>query len=95
MRSYDILIEEGLFKQFERQIAPFYDGQNLFIITDEHVFKYYQKKIEEAFSNVSYQLFIVPPGEHSKSFKTYETLIHDLVQKGIQRKDLKIGRAHV
>ena len=91
MPSYDILIEAGLFDQFEALIKDINHGQSLFVITDEHVFGLYEKHLKNALKNVPHHILTTPEGEHSKSLKNYEHLIHQLIELNIKRDDLIVA----
>ena len=46
--SYNIVIEKGMLSRIGEEIKKLYNGEKVFIITDENVNKYYGSKVEES-----------------------------------------------
>jgi 3-dehydroquinate synthase len=90
-RSYDIHIKGGLLDTLEQYLAEFVGPKaRLFIVTEDTVSGLYKGKVEAALKrgNLSGIWFQVSPGEGSKSFKVFEGLVNDLLDKGINRSDI-------
>ncbi len=91
MPDYDIYIENQGLKDLQGHIQSVYHGHVIYVITDEHVEKLYAGKLKEALPNFQLFFVVVKPGEHSKSFETYQQVIHELIEKKIKRDHLIIA----
>lgn len=58
-----------------------------FLFVDENVWDHHQERISTLFNslNTTYELFIVPPGEQSKSFEMWQKGIDFLMDNGVRR----------
>jgi len=86
VRSYDILIGNGLLDRADDCITPVLAGRPPIIITDETVAKTQLARLQKAFGNDA-QTIILPAGEGTKSWLQLERLIDALLDLGIERKD--------
>lgn len=88
--SYNIEIEKGLINNIGKKIKEVFNGNKVFIITDENVDKYYgditKKSLEEAGFEVG--KYIIVPGEESKSFNSLLPIYNKLLDFKLTRKDL-------
>lgn len=89
-RSYDIVIKGGLLDELEVHLKPLLNGSRVFVVTEETVASHYRQKVEAALKrgNITAHWFCLQPGESSKSFGVFETLINDMLGTGIERKDI-------
>lgn len=86
--SYDVLIGEGLLARAGALISPLLPQPRCFIVTDAHVAQLHLPTLTASLSQIgiAHQSFIVPPGEASKSFNAWQTLMEDLLAAKIDRK---------
>ncbi|MCL1845054.1 MAG: 3-dehydroquinate synthase [Defluviitaleaceae bacterium] len=96
LRSYEILIENGLIANFPDTEAfkkRFSNVQTFAVISDDNVFELYAHVIANALARAGFSIIIsaFPPGESSKSMETYFTLQSWLAEKQITRTDAIIA----
>ena len=90
--SYNIVIEKGMLSRIGEEIKKLYNGEKVFIITDENVNKYYGSKVEESLQNVGFNTrkLVLKAGEETKSFNTLPTIYNELLDFKLTRKELII-----
>ncbi len=86
--NYNIHIGNKL--NLEEFFIDFKD-KKMFIITDDNVFKLYEKYLNESFKSFNYKFIVVNEGEGSKSFETYNNVIDTLLEKEMKKDDLLIA----
>ncbi len=76
LRSYDILIKEGLLNEIGIILKRYISGEKVMVITDANVSPFYSKKVLSQLKDAGFSAFLetVEPGEDSKSLKTAEGL---------------------
>ncbi|HTQ72217.1 MAG TPA: 3-dehydroquinate synthase [Acidocella sp.] len=86
--SYDVLIGQGLLARAGALMAPLLPQPRCFIVTDERVAKLHLNTLMASLDEVgiAHESFIVPPGEASKSFSSWQSLMEDLIGAKIDRK---------
>ncbi len=86
-KSYDIKISDGLRKDFGKEIKEIYQGEKIFIISDENVYGIYGEELAENLRKEGIEPFftVVKPGERSKSVDTLVSVYNDLLDKEINR----------
>ena len=91
-RSYPIMIEEGLLDRVDVEIKKIFNGNKIFILTDENVNKHYGEKITSKLKNVGYDVkrYVLPAGEETKSFFTLPEVYNELLDFNLTRSDLII-----
>ncbi len=62
-------------------------GDSVFIISDDNVLALYETIIKQALNPLNVHIIRVAPGEQSKSFETYQSVISELIEKNIKRDD--------
>jgi 3-dehydroquinate synthase len=92
-RSYDIVIGRGLLADLGRRIAALKPGARTVIVTDETVAGLHLKAAEAALAaaNVATSVVIVPAGEASKSWGTFETVCEAIIAARIERNDVVVA----
>ncbi len=92
-RSYDIIIGDGLLYQAVDYIGGLLPNNRVFIITDSNVAKYHLETLEEALDSakINHTTIILPPGEGTKSFASYEKLLNSLLSHRPERRDTLIA----
>lgn len=90
--SYNIVIEKGMLSRIGEEIKKLYNGEKVFIITDENVNKYYGSKVEESLQSVGFNTrkLVLKAGEETKSFNTLPTIYNELLDFKLTRKELII-----
>ncbi|HVG51638.1 MAG TPA: 3-dehydroquinate synthase family protein, partial [Xanthobacteraceae bacterium] len=92
-RAYDILIGRGLLASLGPRTAALKPGAKAAIITDETVAKLHLAAARASLSaaGISAVDIIVPPGESSKSFPSFERVCEALIEARIERGDVVIA----
>ena len=91
MKTYDIIVEHHCMDELDKYIKNVYSNNKVFIVTDDHVYDLYHKKIEKTLNHYEIAFVSIKPGETSKSFKTYQWVIKELIHKGLKRGHLIIA----
>ncbi|MFC4350527.1 3-dehydroquinate synthase [Fodinicurvata halophila] len=86
-RSYDILVGERLLATAGRHIAQVSGTRKVMIVTDETLAELHLATLERALdeAGISYDAFVVPAGEATKSFAQLERLCERLLEAGLER----------
>ena len=88
-RGYSITIGDGLIDQAGQQIAPLLRNDDVILVTDENVNQtaHPARLIQALHSKgVTCRPFVVPAGEASKDFATWQKLTSDILNARIDRK---------
>jgi 3-dehydroquinate synthase len=88
-RSYDILIGRDIIDGAGAEIAARLPGARMAIVTDANVADTHLRTLTRSLeaANVEYVSIVVPPGEGTKSFAAFETVIEALLEARIERSD--------
>jgi 3-dehydroquinate synthase len=92
-KSYDIYIGAGLLTHVNDYIPEDVSGRSLFIVTDKNV-EPYVARITEGLHEAgakSIDVFVLPPGEKTKSFTQYEELCNWMLSHGVNRDSFAIA----
>lgn len=90
--SYDIRIENGLLEHLVFYIEEIYQGEKVYIVTDDNVAKIYLDAVRENLcSHYQVESVVIPHGESSKSLEIYAKLCEMLLEKEIRRNHLLIA----
>ena len=92
-RAYDIVIGRGVVGSLGARIAALKPGARLAIVTDENVARAHLESIAQQLSaaGMTTSRIVVPPGEGSKSFASFERVCDSLIEARIERNDLIIA----
>jgi 3-dehydroquinate synthase len=92
-RSYDIVIGRGLVETLGFRIEALRPRARVFIVTDRNIELNHLDTVEEilAESGIAASQIILPPGEASKSFRTFEQVCETMIAARIERGDLVIA----
>jgi 3-dehydroquinate synthase len=92
-RTYDIVIGRGVIDSLGARIKALRPGAKTVIITDESVAKHHLATVEAilAASGIETSRFVVPPGESSKNYATFEAVCEAIIAARIERNDLVIA----
>jgi 3-dehydroquinate synthase len=92
-RAYDIVIGRGVADTLCARIAALKPGARLAIVTDENVARAHLETIEARLSagGMETSRVVVPPGEGSKSFASFERVCDALIEAKIERNDLIVA----
>ncbi|MBN2105341.1 3-dehydroquinate synthase [bacterium] len=92
-RSYPILIQNNLLTKITIHLKGHAPTEQAVIISDQSVSQLYGETVSSALKNAGIQtdLFIVPDGEDSKSWKTMGNLLTRCIQTGLKRDGLIIA----
>jgi 3-dehydroquinate synthase len=92
-RAYDIVIGRGLIASLGERIATLRPGAKTAVVTDATVAKHHLAAAETALKSARLEssAIVVPEGEGSKSYATFETVCEAIVAAHIERGDLVIA----
>ena len=92
-RSYDIVVGRGVIGSLGPRIAALRPGAKIAIVTDEEVARHHLGAAEAslAAAGVPASRVIVPAGEGSKSFPSFERVCEALIAERIERGDLVVA----
>lgn len=92
-RSYDILIGRDLIDTVGHELSTRLPGARMAIVTDETVAEHHLHRLTASldFADIEYVSIVVPPGEGSKSFAAYETVLEALLEARIERNDVVLA----
>lgn len=91
-KSYTIVLENNLLENMLPHIEQVYQGQRVMIITDDHVYKLYGKKVEQVLQERYRCLWhVFAQGEKSKNLQTVQEVYSSLIQNNFTRSDLIIA----
>lgn len=85
-RGYDIVIGSGLLARAGELIKPF--ASHAIVVTDAHVMQHYGKALEASLNQAGIRSsgIVLPAGEASKSFGSYEQLLEKILSLKPDRK---------
>jgi len=92
-RAYDIVIGRGLIASLGERIKALRPGAKVAIVTDATVAKHHLTAAEHALKSAGLEssAIVVPQGEGSKNFATFETVCEAIIAARIERGDLVIA----
>ncbi len=92
-RAYDIAIGRGLLGSLGARIKALRPGAKTAIVTDATVAKLHLAATEAALKSAAIDSasIVVPPGEGSKSYATFETVCEAIIAARIERGDLIVA----
>ena len=92
-RAYDIVIGRGLLASLGARIKALRPGAKIAIVTDETVAKHHLAAAEAALKSagIDSSRIVVPQGEGSKSYATFETVCETIIAARIERGDLVVA----
>ena len=92
-RAYDIVIGRGLIGMLGERIGGLRPGAKCVIVADETVAKHHLAAVEAALKSARLEssAIVVPQGEGSKSYTTFETVCEAIIAAHIERGDLVIA----
>jgi 3-dehydroquinate synthase len=92
-RSYDIVIGRGVLGSLGTRIGKLRPAAKVFIVTDENVARHVLAGAEAALdqANIAASRIVVPPGEGSKSYRTFEQVCEAVIASRIERGDLVVA----
>jgi len=92
-RAYDIVIGRGAVAELAARVSTLKPGARLAIVTDENVAKAHLDTVvaQLAAAGIAASRVIVPPGEGSKSFASFERVCDALIEAKIERNDLIVA----
>jgi 3-dehydroquinate synthase len=92
-RTYDIVIGRGLLASLGARIKALRPGARVALVTDETVARYHLAAAETALTaaGVEAARIVVPVGEGSKSYGTFESVCEAIIAARIERGDLVVA----
>jgi 3-dehydroquinate synthase len=92
-RAYDIVIGRGLIGSLGTRVKALRPGAKVAIVTDENVAQKHLATAEAALkaAGVESSAIVVPPGEGSKNYATFEKVCEAIIAARIERNDLVVA----
>jgi len=92
-RAYDIVIGRGLIAGLGERVKALRPGAKTAIVTDATVARHHLPAVEAALktAGVGSAAIVVPQGEGSKSYATFETVCESIIAAHIERGDLIVA----
>ena len=92
-RAYDIVIGRGLIGSLGARIKELRPGAKCVIVTDATVAKLHLAAAEASLKSAGIEssAIVVPPGEGSKNYATFETVCEAIIAARIERGDLVVA----
>lgn len=93
-RAYDIIVSERALADAGKHIAPLAGKQKrAIIVTDEQVARFYLHRLSGSLEEqgVSARTIILPPGEGTKSFSQFESLLENILEQKPDRGTLLVA----
>ena len=92
-RSYDIIVGDHAIDSCGDIIARVAKSDRTVVITDENVAPHWLAQVTTSLdaAGLNTKSIILPPGEHTKSYRHLETLLDKLLEQGIDRKTTLIA----
>lgn len=92
-KSYDIMIENGIISDAGMHIKAVLQPQKAVIVSDTNVFPLYGDTVTANLSehNIQSLHYVIPAGEESKSFHSYQQLLMFLAENCITKDDVLIA----
>ena len=92
-KSYPIIIGSNIFKNFEKNIAPYINNNRIFILTDKNINKIFKKDLVKIKKDkkLSIEIIIIGTGEKQKDIKNINSICNTLLKKNISRDDTIIA----
>ena len=92
-RAYDIVIGRGLLASLGTRIKALRPGARVALVTDETVARHHLAACEAALRSAAVKAarIVVPEGEASKSYATFETVCEAIIAARIERGDLIVA----
>ena len=91
-KSYPILIEKGLLDRVGYEVKKVFNGEKIFILTDENVNNFYGEKVTSLLKDAGYKVkkLVLKPGEETKNYRSVEGIYNELIDFKLTRSDLII-----
>lgn len=88
-RSYEVMVAPGLLGEFARHAEPFLRKTTVPIVADRNAWDAHGRTLLQSLETAGkeHALFLVEPGEGSKSWTGLQTLIDWLLEQGVERGD--------
>ena len=92
-RGYDIVIGEQLLETAEKVLVPIVAGRRVVVVTDGVVRDAHLPRLAPALDRlgVRWDTVTIPTGEGAKSFREIETLLHRLLDLGVDRSTVLVA----
>ncbi len=92
-RAYEIVIGRGLVASLGERIKTLRSGARVAIVTDETVAHLYSGAVEAALKSAGIESarIVVPAGEGSKNYATFEKVCESIIDARVERNDLIVA----
>jgi 3-dehydroquinate synthase len=88
--KYNVFLENGGFEHLPGFISSLGLNPNILFVIDENVLRYHSSKINSVMEKAggNSHIYLIPPGEKNKSFKTYDHILSYMTEKNYGRDTL-------
>jgi 3-dehydroquinate synthase len=92
-RGYEILIGPGLIEAAGETVARRFPGARLAVVTDDNVAEHHLDRLAASLTDagLGFSTVVVTPGEGSKSFATFESVVDSVLSARLERGDLLVA----
>jgi 3-dehydroquinate synthase len=92
-KPYEVIVGQGLLTEAEKWIGPFLTNKRAVLITDSNVAPLHADGLLKQFEAAGHRThkIVVPAGEQSKSFDGLKYLLEQMLEIGLDRKDVVLA----
>jgi 3-dehydroquinate synthase len=92
-KPYEVIVGQGLLTDAEKWIGPFLTNKRAVLITDSNVDPLHAEALLSQFEAAGHKThkIVVPAGEQSKSFDGLKYLLEQMLEIGLDRKDVVLA----
>ncbi|OGV48248.1 MAG: 3-dehydroquinate synthase [Lentisphaerae bacterium GWF2_52_8] len=89
-RSYDIIVQPGVFPKAEKHLRPMLEGRKCLIVSDSNVYSIYADRVVAMLADAGAIVYssVFQAGEESKTLDTVKGIYHKALTAGLDRKSL-------
>ena len=86
--NYEVVVGDGLIDRAGALLAPVLPQKRTMVVTDETVAARHLPRLLASFDAcaIKYDVFVVPPGEKTKSLAQFGELVNGMLEKGVERR---------
>ena len=92
-KPYEVVVGQGLLSEAEKWIGPFLTNKRAVLVTDSHVDPLHADALLKQFEAAGHAThkIVIPAGEQSKSFDGLKYLLEQMLEIGLDRKDVVLA----
>ncbi len=92
-KPYEVIVGQGLLTEAEKWIGPFLTNKRAVLVTDSNVDPLHADALLRQFETAGHRThkIVIPAGEQSKSFDGLKYLLEQMLEIGLDRKDVVLA----